>query len=73
MGSEKISFKDLMESFLAYSPEIIRNRTIPDISLKSLNKTVIDKSLNDLFDEGKSLHEINKIYKNNILKSEKYE
>ena len=73
MGSEKISFEDLMESFLAYSPEIIRNRTIPDISLKSLNKMVIDKSLNDLFDEGKSLREINKIYKNNILKGEKYE
>ena len=73
MGSEKISLKDLMESFLAYSPEIIRNRTIPDISLKSLNKMVINKSLNELLDEGKSLHEINKIYKNNILKGENYE
>lgn len=73
MGSEKISLKDLMESFLAYSPEIIQNRTIPDISLKSLNKMVINKSLNELLDEGKSLHEINKIYKNNNFKGEKYE
>ena len=32
-----------------------------------------DKSLEDLLNEGKSLHEINKIYKNNILESEKYE
>ena len=73
MGSEKISFEDLMESFLAYSPEIIRNRTMPDINLKSLSKMVINKSLDNLFDEGKSLREINKIYKNNILKGEKYE
>ncbi len=62
-----------MESFLAYSPEIIKNRTIQDISLKSLSKMVINKSLDNLFDEGKSLHEINKIYKNNILKGERYE
>ena len=73
MGSEKISFEDLMESFLAYSPEIIRNRAMPDINLKSLSKMVINKSLDNLFDEGKSLREINKIYKNNILKGEKYE
>ena len=65
MGSEKISFEDLMESFLAYSPEIIRNRAMPDINLKSLSKMVINKSLDNLFDEGKSLREIRKILKEN--------